>query len=206
MELYTLFISYRHGGHYCGVYPLLSHLRDVIKEMASDMEIPGKEVPSLELIKLKLQKGDDMWHEFSDTTWVHIQETSKPLVEEINRRCAPSLTKKEYLYLENKNIDSLVVSGDYGKVHGTWVVEGGDLPVSVVNAEKKKEFLISFEHIPENWPSTTCVIEPYSEENVRAIVENVLLSWNVVVFHMPSEDTRFGKDIARIKAEMEKEE
>jgi len=174
--------------------------------MASDMEIPMKEVPSLELIKSKLRKGDDMWHEFSDTTWIHIQETSKPLIEKIKKRCVRSLTKKEYLYLENKAIDSLVVSGDDGKVHGTWVVEGRDLPVSVANAEEKQEFFISFEHIPENCPSTTCVIEPYSGEKVRAVVKNVLLSWNIAVFHMPQEDTRFGKDIARIKAEMEKEE
>lgn len=83
MKLYTLFISYSFGGHYCGVYPSLKILRDVIKEMVEEMENKMSEVPSIKTIKDVLAKKDDFWHEFTDSTWIHVQEVSEQNVERI---------------------------------------------------------------------------------------------------------------------------
>lgn len=83
MKLYTLFISYSFGGHYCGVYPSLKILRDVIKEMVEEMENKMSEVPSIKTIKDVLVKKDDFWHEFTDSTWIHVQEVSEQNVERI---------------------------------------------------------------------------------------------------------------------------
>lgn len=83
MKLYTLFISYSFGGHYCGVYPSLKILRDVIKEMMKDMEIKMSESPSIKHIQDALAVKDDFWHEFSDSTWIHVQETSEQNNERI---------------------------------------------------------------------------------------------------------------------------
>lgn len=84
MRLWTLFISYSFGGHYCGVYPSLEYVRQVIKEMAEDMELTD-ELPTLRRIKSSIEKKDDFWHEFLDSTWIHVQEVSEQLVEQIKR-------------------------------------------------------------------------------------------------------------------------
>lgn len=81
LRLFSLFISYRSGGHYCGVYPSLEYLYEVIKEMVQDMEIDESETPPLNDLKEALERNDDYWHEFSDTTWIQVQETSPQLVE-----------------------------------------------------------------------------------------------------------------------------
>jgi hypothetical protein len=81
LRLFTLFISYRFGGHYCGVYPSLEHLYGVIEEMVEDMEIDKKEIPDIRSIESALEGNDDYWHEFSDSTWIHVQETSEQLVK-----------------------------------------------------------------------------------------------------------------------------
>jgi hypothetical protein len=83
MTLYTLFISYRHGGHYCGVYPTLEIAHDVIKEMMRDMEIDKSETPKIGNIRDALVKKDDFWHEFTDSTWIHVQEVSEQNTERI---------------------------------------------------------------------------------------------------------------------------
>lgn len=81
MRLWTLFMSYRHGFHYCGVYPSLEHLRQVIEEMTEDMEIDENELPNTEEIEKRLTEKDDFYKEFSDTTWIHINEVSDQLVK-----------------------------------------------------------------------------------------------------------------------------
>lgn len=85
-KLYTLFISYKSGGHYCGVYPTLKIARDVIKEMLSDCEIKDK-CPTIKDISEKIDKGDDFWYGFNDGTcdftWVHVQEVGEQNVERI---------------------------------------------------------------------------------------------------------------------------
>jgi len=82
MRLFTLFISYSFGGHYCGVYPSLEDVSKVIEEMMADMEIDD-EVTDLKEIAEKLNENDDFWHEFSDRTWIHVQEVSEQLVNQI---------------------------------------------------------------------------------------------------------------------------
>ena len=64
MRLYTLFISYSSGSHYCGVYTSLKCLHGVVCEMAKDCDIPPREIPKLSLIKETLGTSDDFWHEF----------------------------------------------------------------------------------------------------------------------------------------------
>ena len=83
MKLYTLFISYSSSGHYCSVYPSLEHVHDVIEEMMCDMKIPKKEIPLLNLIEAYLESHDDFWYEFSDSTWIHVNEVSEQLVSVI---------------------------------------------------------------------------------------------------------------------------
>lgn len=115
------------------------------------------------------------------------------------------LTKEtETLYLEGKGRDFLLVVGDEN-IHATWVVKGRELPVSLPEEEKEKDFIISFEYIPGNYPCTTFLLKPYSLSIVEDIVRYVILSWGATVVDMPSEDTRFGADIAKIKAKLEKD-
>lgn len=86
MRLFTLFISRGTVSYYyCGVYPTLKHLYDVIHEMAESEGINKDEIPKLEKIRHEVIDGDtkDYWHEFSDGTWIHIQETSEQLVQAI---------------------------------------------------------------------------------------------------------------------------
>lgn len=85
MKLFTLFISYRFGGHYCGVYVSLEYLHDVIKEMAGDTDIRRSEVPKLAEIRERMEQFDDYYWEFSDSTWIQIQETSEQLVDIIKK-------------------------------------------------------------------------------------------------------------------------
>lgn len=97
-SLFTLFISYRHGNHYCGVYPSLEYLRDVVKEMARDMEIRLREVPSLKKMTESLKAKDDFWHEFSDSTWISISEVAEgniKVIAPLFRHCPLALTEIE---------------------------------------------------------------------------------------------------------------
>jgi len=84
MRLFTLFISYRSGGNYCGVYPQLGHLYDVIKEMARDEDIDHSEIPSIDKVRQAV-KGTlgDFQHQFQNGIWIHVQETTEQLVEVI---------------------------------------------------------------------------------------------------------------------------
>lgn len=82
MRLFTLFISYVTGGHYCGVYPSLEYLHGVIHEMAEDEKIDKSEIPDLNIIQANVtsNNSEDFWHVFSNGTWIHVQETSEQLV------------------------------------------------------------------------------------------------------------------------------
>jgi hypothetical protein len=83
-RLWTLFISYYFGGHYCGVYPSIEDVKAVVGEMAQDMEIPKKELMEVEIPgEESWDFIDDFFHEFNDGTWIHVQEVSPPLVENI---------------------------------------------------------------------------------------------------------------------------
>lgn len=82
LKLYSLFISYRFGGHYCGVYTSLETTHQVIKEMARDVEI-DEDIPNMATIKEHLIKNNDFFHKFNDSTWIHVQEVSPFLVEKI---------------------------------------------------------------------------------------------------------------------------
>ena len=83
MRLFTLFISYRSGMHYCGVYTTLEYLYNVILEMTEESdEIDSSEIPKLSEIYTGINGySEDFFCEFSDGTWIHIQETSERLVE-----------------------------------------------------------------------------------------------------------------------------
>lgn len=97
-SLFTLFISYRYGNHYCGVYPSLEVLRDVVKEMARDMDIRLSEVPPLKKMSKALKEKDDFWHEFSDSTWISISEVAEgniKMIAPLFRRCPLDLTEIE---------------------------------------------------------------------------------------------------------------
>ena len=85
MRLFTLFINDGSGNHYCGVYPTLEYLYDVIREFMAENEISKDEIPELEKIRHAVVDGnsEDFWHEYSDGTWIHVQETSEGLVEVI---------------------------------------------------------------------------------------------------------------------------
>lgn len=84
MRLFTLFVSYGDGGYYCGVYPTPEHLHNVIREIMDDMVININEIPSIETIKQKVSGTlDNFCYEFSDKTWIHVQETSEQLTQVI---------------------------------------------------------------------------------------------------------------------------
>ena len=85
MRLFTLFISYRTRGDYCGVYPTLEYLYDVIHEMAEGEEIAESEIPKLETVRYKTTNSEfeDFWHEFPDGTWIQVQETGEQLIKAI---------------------------------------------------------------------------------------------------------------------------
>lgn len=85
MRLFTLFISYANGGHYCGVYPSLEYLHGPIHEMAEDERIDKSEIPDLKDIQASVtgNNSEDFWHVFSNGAWIHVQETSEQLVEVI---------------------------------------------------------------------------------------------------------------------------
>lgn len=77
--MYTLFISYKSGGHYCGVYPTLEYTHKVILEMAHEMEfIESTHIPSVEEITKALEQKDEFYFAFDDgvvdRTWIHVQE------------------------------------------------------------------------------------------------------------------------------------
>lgn len=73
-----LFISYRSGNHYIGVYPTIEYAYEVVKEMIEGMEIEDDLIPINEL-KDWLSDKDSYWHEFSDGTWI----TMQPIVPEL---------------------------------------------------------------------------------------------------------------------------
>lgn len=84
MRLFTLFISYHGGTHYCGVYPRLESLYDVIREMAADEDIDYIEIPEIGEIRQDVEGTLDYFeHQFQNGTWIHIQETSEQLVKVI---------------------------------------------------------------------------------------------------------------------------
>lgn len=99
LRLFTLFISYSFGGHYCGVYPSLEHVHGVIEEMVEDMEIDKSEVPAIKEIRKFIDNNNDFWYEFSDTTWIHVQELSEQLVkllkEQFYKKYARSISNKK---------------------------------------------------------------------------------------------------------------
>ncbi|WP_169704385.1 hypothetical protein [Candidatus Kuenenia stuttgartiensis] len=81
MRVFTLFIKYQSGAHYCGVYPTLEYLYDVLGEMADDGTLDTTEIPELSSIRNGINDEiDDFYHEFSNGAWIHVQETSKHLV------------------------------------------------------------------------------------------------------------------------------
>ncbi|MEM7827730.1 MAG: hypothetical protein QW561_00165 [Candidatus Aenigmatarchaeota archaeon] len=83
MRAYSLFISYRWGGHYCAIHPTLGDIKQAIRELLECIELDDP-VPSIKQIMAKL-KGctEDFWHEFSDGTWIHVQELNPVLVERV---------------------------------------------------------------------------------------------------------------------------
>jgi hypothetical protein len=80
--LYTLFISYAFGGHYCGVYPSVEDATNAIKELLQDLKIDDP-VPN---VMQHLSNHDDLWTDFSDGTWIHLQEVSPYLIQTIKKR------------------------------------------------------------------------------------------------------------------------
>jgi hypothetical protein len=81
MRLFTLFIKYQSGAHYYGVYPTLKYLYKVLGEMAGDGTLDAAEIPELSSICNEINdKIHDFYHEFSNGTWIHVQEISRHLV------------------------------------------------------------------------------------------------------------------------------
>jgi len=77
-KMTALFISYRFGNHYIGVYPSVKYTYEVVKEMMEDMDIKDDFIPIKELEDW-LNDADSYWYEFSDGTWITIQ----PVAEEL---------------------------------------------------------------------------------------------------------------------------
>jgi len=93
MRLFTLFINYKSGNHYCSVYPSLKTLYGVIRELAEDYrdEIDEDDIPSQDQIRAGLDgHSDDFYYKFSNGTWIHVQETAEPLVDKILDECSKS--------------------------------------------------------------------------------------------------------------------
>lgn len=103
----------------------------------------------------------------------------------------------DYLYLNEKDDALRVVDYETGKIHTSWVVFGCQLPLKVSDEDRNRQYICSFEHIPENYPGTDLLIEPFSEEIVDNIVKNVLEQWSVDSVRLPSEDSEFGKMLRR---------
>ncbi|MCK4339655.1 MAG: hypothetical protein KAW87_06690 [Candidatus Cloacimonetes bacterium] len=73
-----LFISYRSGNHYIGIYPTIDITHVVVKELIEDLELLDKFITISQLRK-QLDTRDDYWHEFSDGTWITIQPIAEGL-------------------------------------------------------------------------------------------------------------------------------
>jgi hypothetical protein len=65
------------------VYPTLEIAHDVIKEMMADTEIDKSEKPKIKNIRDAIAQKGDFWCDFSDSTWVHVQEVSEQNVDRI---------------------------------------------------------------------------------------------------------------------------
>ena len=110
-ELWGLFISYKTGGHYIGVYLTLKHTLGVVRELLEETywcnEKTGRNnlvklvVPEMKRIKETVNKAgywdkhDDYWHSLNDgtldTTWFTIQPIGERLVDAIRQ----SITKNK---------------------------------------------------------------------------------------------------------------
>jgi hypothetical protein len=62
---------------------MLEILHDVIKEMTEEEETDISEIPDIEDIQSILKEKDDFWYEFTNSTWIHIQEVSEQNIERI---------------------------------------------------------------------------------------------------------------------------
>lgn len=82
MKLFTLFVAYDFGGHYNTVHTSLEGIVDVIHEIAKELPIDD-ELPKEEHIQKFLDEDEEYYREFSDGTWIHIQELSEKSTSEI---------------------------------------------------------------------------------------------------------------------------
>lgn len=104
-ELWGLFISYKSGGHYIGVYLTLEHTLGVVQELLEETykstdetkndNLPEVIAAEMEQIKETVNiagywdKHDDYWHSLNDgmmeTTWFTIQPIGETLVNAIKK-------------------------------------------------------------------------------------------------------------------------
>lgn len=82
--MYTFFISYRWGTHYCAIYPDLKSVRQAIKYLLEYIESSDR-VPTIRSMKAAIKSHDDFWTEFSDGTWIHVQPLSEFSVEVVKK-------------------------------------------------------------------------------------------------------------------------
>lgn len=116
-DLWGLFISYKHGGHYIGVYPSLDYTLDVVKEMAIEMldrsdednsqDLDAEVDETMENITSRCtpwKDRDDFYYALNDgtldTTWFTIQQVSES-------NCGHIL-KKAKTILSNKNAKKML--------------------------------------------------------------------------------------------------
>lgn len=92
MKLYSLFISYSRGGHYCGVYTSLEDVVEVIQEAAGILIVVNN--ITLDVLKGVLEEFDEYWEEFTDSTWIHIQKITPELVERIKKGVIQEVIKE----------------------------------------------------------------------------------------------------------------
>jgi hypothetical protein len=67
------------------------------------------------------------------------------------------------------------------------------LPFPINKAVKNQLFFIIFEDIPENYPATGLIIEPFTLERVEDIYVNIYEGWSCGDQNLPSPDSLYGK-------------
>jgi hypothetical protein len=97
------------------------------------------------------------------------------------------------LFLNEKQDALRLRCHETGKIHVSWVVRGEDLPFPINKAAKNQLFFIIFEDIPENYPATGLIIEPFALERVEDIYTNIYEGWGCGDQKLPSPDSLYGK-------------
>ena len=125
-KLWGLFISYKSGGHYIGVYLTLENTLGVVQELLeetykSDDETKNDNLPEVVMAEMEgikeavnevgyWDKHEDYWHAINDgnldTTWFTIQPIGETLVKAINKAWEKNPMEKSILKKYAKAFDN----------------------------------------------------------------------------------------------------